>query len=169
MAKQEFKYFQGKIGNGGFCKLHHPDVEYGNWATGPLYLTEKSLSEFQELKNDLPDGTEGILNEVKLDDNGKYINLKRPMKKNFGKGDEHLTPPIVLDKDGNPTKENIGTGSDITAKCVLYTWTRGKRKGRAIRLEAVRIDNLVPYQRKDLTEQEEQTVSGLDQQPAQPF
>jgi hypothetical protein len=111
---------------------------------------------------------EGILNEVKKDEDGYSVMFKRPMEK-WG---TQLTPPQMMDKDGNPWKgELIGNGSDITVKVECYQYKKpfNKGKGRAIRLAAVRVDNLIPFERREMTGEQLRQVKGLDEQPPQLF
>ena len=162
----DWYYFQGKA---SWSKVQVPDLEYKNW-TIRVHLNPESLNTFNKLKED--DGeVSGILNEVKRDDDGDFVNFKRPMFKNFGSGDEPLAPPEVLDCESRPMKkeEHIGNGSDVTIKCECYKYNKPfrKGKGRALRMVAVKVDNLVPYTRADFTERQEKAVEGLDQQPKQ--
>lgn len=165
MAKTEQVYFSGK---GYWAKLVHPDIEYNNWNI-KLYFDEPSLSLFEQLQKE-EDGVAGILNEVKMDDEGKYHVFKRPVSKNFGNGDERLTPPVVLDASGQPFQGGIGNGSDVTVKCELYRYNnrRTKKPGRAIRLEGVKINSLVPYEKKDMLPEQQKLAAGLDERPAPP-
>lgn len=168
MKKSDFVYLQGKA---SWAKLVTPDLEYRNWQV-KLHLTEESQTIWQTLKAG-KDGVEGILNDSKMDDDGMFVMLKRPMTKNFGRGDEQLTPPEIVDADGNPLKGVfIGNGSDITCKLEYYTYPIKFKKGvrgSAIRLQSVRVDNLIPYSGKDYTEVEENAVKGLsDQKPQTP-
>jgi hypothetical protein len=51
-----------------------------------------------------------------------------------------------------------------------YTQKFTKKPGRAIRLEAVRVDNLIPYEPKsDRTPEEMELTKGLDEQPTPLF
>lgn len=169
MAKEVY-YFQGKC---KYPKLIKPDLEYRCWSIQTM-LTQKSYEDFMKLKEET-DTRVGILNEVKKDDDGYWVNFKRAMSKTF-KGKEQLfTPPIILAADGTPWPEGtmIGNGSDVTVKVEFYTFQPPfkKKRGSAIRMESVRVDHLVPYEiKKDFSEVQLQQVSGLAEQPApQPF
>ena len=163
MAKTEYVYFKGKA---SWAKLITPDIEYNNWNV-KLNFDKDSYNAFMALKEKQGE-VEGILNEVKKDDDGYYHTFKRPVSRDFGKGVERLTPPVVIGADGEPFEQSIGNGSDVTVKCEMYTYTnkRTKKRGKAIRLEGVKIDNLVPYTRKDFTLEQEELVKGLQEQPA---
>jgi len=170
MPKQ-YEFFQGKAHH---AKVQHPDLVYKNWNL-KLYPTPESLDKFMKLKESKEE-TEGILNEVKMDDDGTSITLRRQMYKDFGRGVEPLSPPDVLDAEGRPLPKDvmIGNGSDVTAKVEVYTFKRPFKKGifskgKAIRLMAVRVDNLVPYTKESRDERKEKDLKGLDDQPPQLF
>lgn len=159
----EWYNFQGKA---SWAKLITPDIEFKNWNV-KLHLTPESYNQFMKLRED--DGNiGGILNEVKKDEDGYFVILRRPMEK-WG---TLLPPPVITDKDGNPWRgESIGNGSDITVKVECYKYKKpfNKGQGRAIRLVAVRVDNLVVYEKKDMTGQQLHAVAGLDAAPKQLF
>ncbi len=159
MAKN-YVYFQGK---GNYCKFVVPDPKYNKWQCD-LYFTQESLSAFKDLK---------LKNVIKRDDNGDYSRISRPQSKRMGAEDVAFLPPKIFDKDGNPLEGVlIGNGSDLTLKCELYQYTPRGEKGRAnaIRLESIRVDNLVPYvPKKDFTPDEAKAARGLEDQPAPLF
>ena len=75
------------------------------------------------------------------DEDGKYYKFSRDNKKKFKDKVEELGPPKVIDADGSLFIENIGNGSTVTAKLVVFDSAFGK----GTRLEAIRVDNHVPY------------------------
>jgi hypothetical protein len=166
MAKHAY-YFQGKC---KYPKLVNPDIEYRCWSVQTC-LTKKSYEDFMKLK-DGSDTVEGILNNVKLGEDGEYwVTFKRPMEKTYKGKSQLFTPPKLLNADGTPFPPStmIGNGSDITVKVEWYTFQPPfkKKKGSAIRMESVRVDNLVPYEmKKDFSQVELQQVEGLLDQPA---
>jgi len=166
MAKAEMIFFQGKC---KWARVLLPDVEFKNWNIH-VYLDAKSVAKFRELQEE-KDGVSGILNELRNDEDGDYVIFRRPMFKNFGKGDEPLQPPEVIDHEGRPMPKTIGigNGSDVTIKCELYTYTKPYKKGfgKAFRMTGVKVDNLVPFERSDLKPNQEKMVKGLDEQPPQ--
>src|SRR5580765_3668615 len=117
-------------GKAKFVRMWQPD-KYDKWSL-LLYLDKPSLNTFSELKS------QGILNTLKMDADGQYIRLSRPMKKTFRGVDNLMTPPVVIDKDGKalPANTPIGNGSDVTAHLAFYTFQRqfGGGQGAAIRL-----------------------------------
>lgn len=162
----EFKYLQGKC---KWAKLVTPDTKFdplGKWSI-QLYLDAKSLDEVMALKTTTPNGVRGILNKVQKDDDGTYIVLSRPAQRAYKGVMRALSPPEVLDKDGKITNVRIGNGSDVTVKVEVYTHgVPGGGKGRAARLMAVRIDNLVPYERDSMNEEQKKQVENLGEHPA---
>lgn len=160
-------YFKGK--GSWFRHLFQLDTMYaapddpGKWHL-KLHPTQESLEEFKALKTK---------NRLMQDDDGYYINLNRPRKKTItlrtgGKKEIIFDPPKVFDKDGHPLSEDarIGNGSDVTAKCELYSYSYMGNRANAIRLESVRIDNLVPYEAKEnYLPEEAKAAEGLMDQP----
>lgn len=123
-----------------FHKLFKFDEFRGNkfWAFD-LYLDPASLATFKSL---------GVLNKIKENDDGKYVTLRRNVMKKWklkaGESPE-FDPPDVTDADGNEWDADehgiIGNDSAATAKLELYQTVNGP----GIRLDAVRIDELVEY------------------------
>jgi hypothetical protein len=121
------------------------------------------------------DEVDGILNEVQKNDDGGYsVRLKRDFSKNWSGKEQALDPVLVLDHNNLPWQSHvlIGNGSDITCKVEYYTYKPkfSKKKGSAIRLSSVRVDQLVPFEmEKDFTEDEKKQVKGLAEQPRMMF
>ena len=155
MGSSRVEYLSGK---GKYVRMFTVD-KYGKYSL-LLYLDKPSLAIWEQLKS------EGILNVLKKDDDGDYVRLSRPVKKTFRGIDTVLRPPDVMDKDGKPMVANdwIGNGSDITAKLTCYTFAKqfGGGTGAAIRLEGIKVHNLVPYVASDRTPEEQEHVEGLD-------
>ena len=78
----------------------------------------------------------------------EFISLKRPHTKMIKDAIVTLGPPTVLDKDNNEYKEqtNVGNGSTVTCKVVVYDTVKGK--GHT--LEAVRVDDLVVFDKNEV-------------------
>lgn len=170
MSRTSYVYLKGKA---KYCKLlGRGDAEYRCWSTG-LYLTPESYDTFMKMKENT-DEVDGILNEVKKDDDGYYVNLRRPFAKVFQGKEKALDPVIVLDHNNLPWQSHIliGNGSDITCKVEHYTYKApfSKKKGSAIRLLSARVDQLVPFEMdKDFTEDQQKQVKGLAEQPRMTF
>jgi hypothetical protein len=135
------------------------DSEFNKWHV-TLHFTPESLEKFRELK---------LKTHLKKDDDGYFAKLSRPVSK-LMRGKIHaFTPPQIFDKAGAPMgKTPIGNGSDVTVKCELYKYSPPGSKERlnAIRLESMRVDNLVPYEpKRDYTDEQAKAASGLADQP----
>jgi hypothetical protein len=147
---------------------------YGTWSH-VLYPDQKSLEIIRELQ------AEGVKNQLKKDDDGYYIRIRRPtsieLYSAVGKKTVAMEPPRVVDADGKPVTEPVGNGSLVTTRLEVYTHktppapgstTPGKAK--AMRWGGSRIDDLIPYQPKtDRTQNEIRQTRGLDEQPEQLF
>lgn len=152
-------YFKGKAKWAN--RLYVPDIEYKKWGL-VLYPDPSSLEVIRDLQ------AQGVKNVLKKDDDGYYISLGRPTEKVIRGKVVPFSPPVVLGTDGNPTTVPIGNGSDVTVKMEVYshgTPTGGKAK--AMRLQSVRIDNLVPYAQASFTPEEQELTAGLSEQPPQ--
>ena len=119
--------------------------KYGKWGTC-LYLDDASKKKWAELKE------KGIMNTLSEDEDGQFVRLRRDAEKTFRDGTRRGFVPVkVIDKEGNPYDGNIGNGSDITCKIEVYSYKKpfGPGLGYGIRLESIRVDNLVPFVGKD--------------------
>lgn len=163
-----FIYLQGKS---KWSKFTTPDTRYGNaWKT-MLYPTPDSLKIIEGLKS------EGLLNKVSMDEDGKYIQLKRPTSITVNGKIQGLQPPEVLEADGKTPLRNalVGNGSDLTCKMVVYNYHKagdapGTKKGLAMRLESVRVDHLVPFEmQRDFDQGQQDMARGLSEAPPQPM
>ena len=155
----EYVYFTGKC---KWAKLVTPDPEYQKWQLD-LYFDAKSLEDFKALK---------LKTHLKKDDDGYYARIARPVQKMMRNQLHAFNPPKVFDKDNKPLENTlIGNSSDVTVKCEVYKYTPpgGKSRENAIRLESVRVDNLVPYERKDFDAATAKAAEGLEDQPAPLF
>lgn len=175
VKQTKYVYLQGKC---KYCKVQQPDTQYNCWNT-VLYPTEESYQLILKLKEGFPEeNIEGIKNDIKKDEDGYYLNIKRPCTIKVRGDMVALAPPDVLDgrnlgPDGFPLpfREFIGNGSDITVKCEVYYYSSPmKKKGSALRMKSVRVDNLVPYETtRDYDEAQMHVVANLDKQPQQLF
>lgn len=123
-----------------------------------LYPNQESLDKLRELQ------AEGLKNVLKKDEDGYYVSFRRPTSKLMKGKVVAFTPPVVQDKDGQQINQTaIGNGSDVTVKLAVYshkTPTGGKAK--AARWEALRVDNLVPFEaERDFQEDQIHAISGM--------
>lgn len=162
-----YEYLQGKA---KWAKLVTPDTKFGDAWKVQLYLNDASYQKMLKLKE------EGVLNNIYKDEDGYFVNLKRPTSILLkGNRPQALSPPEIMEADGKTPLRNalIGNGSDITVKLDVYKYRKatdrfGEPTGIAIRLRSVRVDNLVPFEMKrDFTTEQQRTVKGLDEQPPQ--
>lgn len=162
MAGKEYHFFSGK---GKWVRTTAPDP-WGNWKTD-LYFNQESLDRYRQLHAE-----KGLMNRINKDDDGYYVTFKRPIEKQRRDGKKFgFAPPEVLHSDGTtPLRDTlVGNGSDITVKIELYNYNKpGGGKGYATRLEAIRVDNLIPFDgKRDFEKDQEKQVRGLDEQPSQ--
>lgn len=170
--KVDYEFLQGKV---KWFRSQTPDP--WGWYKHDLYLDGPSLEKWQRLKE------LGIKNELKRDDDGDYVTLRRPTEKKLRSGKTiGYNPPEVLDgskplpSGGFEPLRNVlvGNGSDITTKIEVYSYNvpvppgQPKKTGKAIRWLSSRIDNLIPFEiNRDFDENQEKLIKGLDDQPPQ--
>ena len=148
-------------GKGRWFNVEQLD-KYGSWSV-VLYFDVDSAAykTAMELKK------KGIRNELKKDEDGYFMRFKRPPFIDTKlRGKIPLAPPVVVEKDGKTAfRGAIGHGSDVTLKLEVYPF-KGGSGGWACRLQGIRLDNLVPYEKKDFPPEQQEQVEGLDKAPA---
>jgi hypothetical protein len=164
-------YLEGKV---SWVHIHKPN-QWNNWSL-QLHLSNKSLEYLRELIAE-----KGLKTQIKKDDDGWFINLKRPTQLTLKTGKiVGLTQPEIFDgqhplqdKDGKTyypiLVEPIGNGSDAVVKCDLYQYTipmTNGKKGYALRLNSLRVDSLVPFNRPSFDDGLAIASKGLEDQPA---
>lgn len=133
-------YWSGKC---KWAKVYQPDQTYGNY----------TLDFYPDDPSEIP--ASGLKLEPKTDEDGTFFRIRRPKEKLikdelvvFGKPKVFLNLGTV-DENGIPQVEPfdklIGNGSRVTIKVAVYD--AGKFKGH--RLESVRVDEHVPYEKTD--------------------
>lgn len=164
MANSKDVFIKGKCKWARLDKLN----KYGKWSI-VVYPISEDIEKLRELQ------AEGVKNVMKKDDDGYYMTFTRPPNITVRGIVKGMTPPQVMEADGKtPLRNLIGNGSDVTVKLQAYkhnvpTAAPGT-KATAIRLEAVRVDNLVPFEmNRDFQEDEQEQVSGVKDQPAPLF
>jgi hypothetical protein len=84
-----------------------------------------------------------------------------------------MDPPIVINADGQPwdKSKGIGDDSDVTCQVVVRNWKApiGGKTGISIRLDSVRIDNLVEFTSKDWPEAVGDRVKALEEHKVNPW
>lgn len=155
-TKQVFLKGKIKWANG----LFQVDEQYNRWGC-KLYPDDESLEIIRELQK------LGLKNQVKVDDDGSYTSLNRPTQKLMRGAVKAFTPPVVEDNEGVPLTTGIGNGSDVIAKMEVYKYMKpGSKKWEvAYRLAAVKVVNLVPYEREsNFTDAEKKQSAGITEQ-----
>lgn len=127
-----YYYLSGKA---KWAKLFKPDEKYKNWQI-QVYLDDASMKTYDE---------SGMTMQKKRDDDGIFVTFRRPEAKVIKDELVKFDPPSVLDTDGNKLDQLVGNGSDVTVKVIVYD----TMKGKGHRLEAVKVNKLVPYVKQD--------------------
>lgn len=158
-------YVKGKV---SWVKAVQPN-QWDKWQV-TLHPDAESLEVIRDLQS------QGIKNVIKKDDDGYYVAFSRPTTIELRKGVlTGVTPPEVVDANGAPMENvAIGNGSDATVKLEVYshpTPTGGRAK--AARWAALRIDNLIPFNRDtdypDADQSRKEVSEGLREQPTPLF
>lgn len=120
-------------GSAKWAKVRTPDEKYDNY-TIDLYPTKDAWGEFK---------ASGMEVRPKRDDKGvEFITLRRPNRKLIKGELVEFGPPKVLNPDETVFEGLIGNGSEVTVRVAVYD----TQKGKGHRLEAVRVDTLIPYE-----------------------
>lgn len=130
--------FKGRV---TWAQVVHPN-KFGNWSLN-LYPDPDSLERLRALT---------LKNVFKKDDDGYYLQISRQTNIEFVKGVQTaLTPPKLAMADGSPVAERIGDGSicEITCELRQYKVPNSEKRGKAIRLYSLIVEDLVPSQYKD--------------------
>lgn len=152
MANREDVFLRGKC---KWAKVYRPN-QYGKWSID-VYLNADEQQKFKDLK---------VKNHMKKDDDGYYVTISRPVEKTFKGKVTGLTPPVVLDKNNHPMVDTpIGNGSDVIVKIEHYSYKPPLKTEReyAIRLEGVKVMELVEYSDVDRSPEEKELVDSFKQ------
>ncbi len=132
-------YFAGPV---KWAKVYtHNHDEYGGveFASIDVYMDEENLERFQSSGSQL---------KLREDEEGAFVkfrrNIENPINPDWG------GVPQVIDTEGDSFMELIGNGSVCTIKVTVYD----TKMGKGTRLETVRVDEHVEYN-KPGEEQEE--------------
>lgn len=129
-----YYYLSGKA---KWAKLFKPDEKYKNWQI-QVYLDDASMKTYDE---------SGMTMQKKQDDDGVFVTFRRPEAKVIRDELVKFSPPEVLDSEGNKSDQLVGNGSEVTIKVIVYD----TMKGKGHRLEAVKVNKLVPYVKAEAT------------------
>ena len=154
----EYIYLKGKI---SWVKYITPN-QWDKWAL-TLHPDQESLEKVRDLQS------EGLKNIVKKDDDGYFVSFSRPTTREIKGKLVGLTPPVVTDKEGIPMEGlAIGNGSDGTVKLEVYSHkTPNGGSAKAARWDALRVDNLIPFNTDTdfPDERQSEQARGLKDQP----
>jgi hypothetical protein len=114
-----------------WAKIFKPDDKYHNYSVN-LALDADSQKRFDQ---------SGLRLRPKKDEQDGITYVR------FRRGEED-GPPIVVDSKGDKSTNLIGNGSKVTVRVEVYDT---KTFGKGHRLMAVRVDDLIPYERVDVT------------------
>lgn len=119
-------------GTAKWSKVYNPDTEYQNYSIN-VELDKNSLKEFD---------ASGIRVRPKEDKDDKkmYHRFRRS---------EVDGAPLVIDAQNEPFSQPIGNGSKVTVRVESYDT---KRHGKGHRLMAVRVDEWVKFDPKNMAE-----------------
>jgi hypothetical protein len=155
--KTSYETLRGKV---QWAKVKRPN-KFGKWSLD-LYPDEASLPKLHALKED-----PAVKNHLRKDENGEFMTFSRDCQKLIRGKMVLFQPPQILDKDNNPIDAAIGNGSDcdVTIEVYIFENPQTKLRGRAARLHAIKVWNLIPFDpERDFTTQEFVSVSGLLEQ-----
>lgn len=141
-----------------FCNVTTPD-KFGFYGTN-LYLDDASKIVWQRLKE------EGIMNRLRGSEDGEFVTLRCPEKKKI-RGEMRLMDKPSVVKDGLPYVGMIGNGSDLTCMVTVYDYKKPmtQEKGVAIRLRAIKINNLIEPSTTQFPGTGHQDATALIKQP----
>lgn len=135
--------------------------KYGAWSI-ELFPNRDSLEIIRELQAD------GLKNVLKKDpEDGWFINFRREPTKKIRGAIVNFAAPLVIDTEGNKFTGEVGNGSDVTVTLEVYTHaTPSGGTATAARLKGVRVDNLVPFnKKKDYTDEQLPVVERMISAP----
>lgn len=112
----------------------------------------------------------GLQMRPKIDSEGdELITFTRPVSRTFAGQERHFGPPKVIDSSGSLVRDQlIGNGSNVTLEVTVYDYVFNGRSGKGHRLETVKINNLVEYEREDPAVQSN-TTSFMSPSNGKPF
>lgn len=122
-------------GTAKWAKLDRPDTKFGPQYTIDLYLDKEGLKAYKD---------SGLAVELRKDEEGTYIRLRRDVSKLFDGMPEKPKKLIWSAEEDKYVDFDrlIGNGSKVIAKVQVYETKRGLTGHR---LEAVAVDELVQY------------------------
>lgn len=153
---------------GKFKHMNHlrPNPRYPDKWNTVLYPDEESIQKIKELKK------QGVMNQLKMDDDGWHINFSRPLERRWSGQIEAMEKPKVIFKDETPCEVAVGNGSDGIMSLEVYSHKtdRAGEYKKAARWKGARIDNFIPFNpQTDYSEAERAELKSLREEPEQLF
>lgn len=109
------------------------DTKFGVKYSIELFPDEKSLHNLK---------ASGSRVKARENEDGVFFKFVRDATKEIKGEMKDLGPPKVVDSEGKAFSQLIGNGSKVTVKLAIYD----SRFGKGTRLEAVRVDEHIPYE-----------------------
>jgi hypothetical protein len=124
-----------------WAKVYKPDEKYNKHSID-IGFTKDGLANYTKL---------GLKNKPKEADGLYWVTFRRdPEGKVWINGkQEPAGKPGVFNPDGSPCTEIIGNGSEVTIVVSTYDYDNKFGKGKGSRLEKVRVDKLVKYEKEE--------------------
>lgn len=117
--------------------------KFDKWSV-TLHPDAESLEVIRKLQ------AEGIKNQVKVDDDGYYLQISRPTTVELRKGVKTpVSPPVITNADGSPMEGvAIGNSSDGIVTCEVYSHPvpNTDKRAKAMRWYGVEVTNLIPFE-----------------------
>lgn len=123
-----------------WAKVVEPDKKYNKYSID-LFMDADNWDKFKK---------SGAQLKIRDTDSGEqFVTFSRPVATlgRDGKLREHGAP-LVLNSAGEPIKDLVGNGSKVTVKLDVYDTPKGK----GTRLEAVRVEDLVEFVKREVDE-----------------
>ena len=123
-----------------WAKVHKPDEKYKKFSID-IGFTKDGLANYTKL---------GLKNKPKEADGLYWVTFRRdPESKVWINGEQTAAgKPGVFNSDGSPCTDMIGNGSEVTIVVSVYGYDNEFGKGKGSRLEKVRVDKMVKYEKE---------------------
>lgn len=131
--------FKGKL---SWVRMVQPN-KFDKWSL-TLHPDAESLKKISVLQK------EGIKNQLKIDDDGNYLQISRPTTIELRRGVKTpVSQPVITNSDGSPMEGvAVGNGSDGIVTCEVYSHPvpNTDKRAKAMRLLSLEVTNLIPFE-----------------------
>jgi len=123
-----------------WAKVHKPDEKFNKFSIDIGFTKDDLATNYAKM---------GLKNKPKEADGLYWVTFRRdPEGKVWVNGKQEAAgAPGVFNADGSPCKEMIGNGSEVTIVVSTYDYDNKFGKGKGSRLEKIRVDKMVKYER----------------------